>query len=244
MPRRQRDRLAVGSGPGPVVRVLLALCGLVMLAAVLPTPLRRLGWAHPARPSEPAGTTLGRAMRIAVPTAAITTSVAGLASIVLVALFPRIIYAGYLGWTDLPAWFAVWVRAPGALFVSTLTLAALAAADWHRTWRTDRQRWTRMCAHRSRARCDRNIGVVAADRACLASARRLVRAPRCESHLVAFTCRGGTGPTRKRPRPESPDSSLGLPLRRNAVPGRRARIDRHEGRSALPLVVGKGQLWR
>ena len=140
---RNLELTPVGSGPAPLARVLLALCGLMMLAAVLPTPLRRLGWAHPPRPTEPAGTTPGRAMRIAVATAAITTSVAGLASIVLVALFPRIIYAGYLGWTDLPAWLAVWVRAPAALFVSTLALAALAAADWRRAWRTDRQRWTR-----------------------------------------------------------------------------------------------------
>ena len=140
---RNLELTPVGSGPAPLAGVLLALCGLMMLAAVLPTPLRRLGWAHTPRPTEPAGTTPGRAMRIAVATAAIATSVAGLASIVLVALFPRIIYAGYLGWTDLPAFLAVWVRAPAALCISTLALAALAAAHWRRAWRTDRQRWTR-----------------------------------------------------------------------------------------------------
>jgi hypothetical protein len=140
---RSLELTRVGSGPAPVAWVLLVMCGLVMLVAVVPSPLRRLRWAHTHRPDQLRDTSPGRAIRVAVASAAVATGVSGVASIALVALFPRIIYAGYLGWEDLSVWQEVWVRAPVALIVSTVALAALAAGYWRRAWRTDRQHWTR-----------------------------------------------------------------------------------------------------
>jgi hypothetical protein len=140
---RNLELTRVGSGPTPVAMALLVLCSLVIAAAVIPTPLRRLGTAYPNSPNESGEPARGRALRLAVTGATIATGVAGLASIALVAALPRITYSGYIGWADLPTLLEVWVRVPTLLFVSTVALAVLVAWYWRRSWRADRQHWTR-----------------------------------------------------------------------------------------------------
>ena len=114
-----------------------------MAAAVIPTRLRRLGTANAIGSAERGEPRPGRALRLAVTGATIATGVAGFASIALVAVIPRIIYAGYLGWGDLPGLLEVWVRAPALLLISTVALAVLVASYWRRGWWADPQRWTR-----------------------------------------------------------------------------------------------------
>jgi CubicO group peptidase (beta-lactamase class C family) len=140
---RNLELTRVGSGPAPVALALLVLCGLVMAAEVIPTPLRRLGAAHTNGSAERGEPSLGRALRLAVTGATVATGVAGLASIALVAVLPRIIYSGYIGWGDLPTVLEVWVRAPALLLVATVALAALVGWNWRRGWRADGQHWTR-----------------------------------------------------------------------------------------------------
>ena len=182
-------------------------------------------------------------MRIAVATAAIATSVAGLASIVLVALFPthhrRRLPGGRTSPPGLQSGYASGRTVRLDRHARSTGRRGLAPSLADRSAALDPQR-----AQRSRARCDRNVGVVAADRACLASAQKTRHGTSRESHLVAFTCRAGTGPRPKRPRPGSPDASLSAGVSWEPGAGASARIDRHQGPSALPLVVGKGALWR
>jgi CubicO group peptidase (beta-lactamase class C family) len=133
----------VGPGPAPVARALLVMCGLVMLAAVILLPRRRLGRVHQHRPVEPVAPESGRAIGLAATSAAVAVSLCGLASIVMVALVPRIIYTGYVGWFDLATWQEIWSRAPLALALSTVALAALTIANWRHAQRTGRRHWVR-----------------------------------------------------------------------------------------------------
>jgi CubicO group peptidase (beta-lactamase class C family) len=131
----------VSAGPAPLVRVLLLLCGLVMLAAVVPSRLRRVGRGHPHPSEERVAPGSGRAIGLATAGAAIAASLCGLVAIASLVFVPRIIYAGYLGWLDLPMWQEIWMRTPLALAVSTVTLAVLTAATWRHARPTDPPRW-------------------------------------------------------------------------------------------------------
>jgi hypothetical protein len=131
----------VGRGPGPVAWALLGVCGLVMLAAMTVVPLRRrLGRGHRPADSAAPGSS-GRAITLAAGGTAIAVSLSGLAAIALVALIPRVIYMGYVGWLDLPTWQEIWLRAPLALILSTVALAALTAVTWRRARPADPLPW-------------------------------------------------------------------------------------------------------
>ncbi len=73
--------------------------------------------------------------------AAVAVSVSGLASIAMVAVLPHVIYTGYVGWLDLATW-QEWLRAPLALALSTVALAAL-TTNWRHAQRTGQQHWVR-----------------------------------------------------------------------------------------------------
>jgi CubicO group peptidase (beta-lactamase class C family) len=133
----------VGPGPAPMAWALLVLCGLVMLAAVILLPLRRLRLVHRHPPAEPVGPGARRALGRAAATAAIVVSLSGVASIIMVAVLPRIIYTGYVAWLDLATWQEIWFRAPVTLALSTVALAALTAAGWRHARRKDPQLWIR-----------------------------------------------------------------------------------------------------
>jgi hypothetical protein len=48
---------------------------------------------------------------------------------------------GYVGWLDLPTWQEIWLRAPLALILSTVALAALTAVTWRRARPADPLPW-------------------------------------------------------------------------------------------------------
>lgn len=132
---------AVQTSAGEMSAPSLGLGGLVMLAAVILLPLRRLRLAHQHRPVEPVVPGSGRAIGLAAAGAALAVSLCGLASIVMVAVAPRIIYTGYVGRFDLTMWQEIWLRAPLALVLSTIALAVLTAASWRHARRTDPPPW-------------------------------------------------------------------------------------------------------
>jgi hypothetical protein len=90
---------------------------------------------------EPAASAPRRPVAVAATGAAIATSLCGLASILMLALLPRIIYAGYIGWADMAIWQEIWMRAPLALAVSTVVLAGLTAWGWWNDRRTGPPLW-------------------------------------------------------------------------------------------------------
>jgi hypothetical protein len=68
-------------------------------------------------------------------------SLCGLASIGLLVAMPRLIYAGFLGWFDLPFGFKLILHAPLGLAVSAVAQAVLVVPVWRRGWWGCGQRW-------------------------------------------------------------------------------------------------------
>jgi len=131
----------VGPGPAPVAWALLVACGLVMLAAVTLVPLRRRVLRGHRAADSAAPRSGGRAIAPGTGSLAIAVSLSGLAAIALVALLPRVIYMGYVGWLDLPTWQEIWLRAPLALTLFTVAFAAVTAATWRRARHTNALPW-------------------------------------------------------------------------------------------------------
>jgi CubicO group peptidase (beta-lactamase class C family) len=130
----------VGSGPAPLVRGILAMCGAVMLASLLASPARRLWRALRRRPVEPHALPAGRATNVMVGTVATATALCGLASLGLLIAFPRLIYSGFVGWLDVPALAKLWLYSPLGLLVSAVALAVLMGWGWRQGWWQPRQR--------------------------------------------------------------------------------------------------------
>ena len=61
-------------------------------------------------------------------------SLSGLASIGLMVVMPRLIYAGFLGWFDLPLGLKLILHAPHGLAVCAVAPAVLAVPAWRRSW--------------------------------------------------------------------------------------------------------------
>jgi hypothetical protein len=138
---RNLELTRVGLGPAPLVWVILALCGLVMLAALFASTARRV-WCRLQRRAACARSPVPRRAAVfAVSALATATSLCGLASIAVLAVFPRMIYSGFLGWLDLAVWQRLLLHAPLGLLVCTVALAAMAVWGWRQGWWRGRQRW-------------------------------------------------------------------------------------------------------
>jgi CubicO group peptidase (beta-lactamase class C family) len=131
----------VGPGPSPIAWGILAACGLAMLSALLALPgrpillrlRRQAAIAHLPAP--------GRAVAALVNGLTVAGSLSGLASIGLLVALPRLIYAGFLGWFDLPLGFKLILHAPLGLAVCAVALAVLALPAWRRGWWSRAERW-------------------------------------------------------------------------------------------------------
>ena len=131
----------VGPGPAPLVRALLGMCGLVMLVSLLASPARRLWRVLRRRPAEQDAAPPRRTTNVAISSVATATSLCGLASIAMLMVYPRMIYSGFLGWLDVPAWAKLWLYAPLGLLVCAVALAVLMGWGWKQGWWRARQRW-------------------------------------------------------------------------------------------------------
>jgi hypothetical protein len=134
----------IGPGPSLAAWGALAACGLVMLSALLVFPARPIArWLRRKTAAldtaGPVGAPGGAWARVASGLAA-AGSALGLASIGLVAAIPRLIYAGYLGWLNLPAWQKLLFDAPLGLALCAVGLGALAIPAWRRSWWSTGQR--------------------------------------------------------------------------------------------------------
>jgi hypothetical protein len=120
-------------GPAPWQWLLLAASGLVSLwwlgGAILGTIRRR----RRAAPAEPA--THARWRRVAGFTSGLT-AVFALLTIALIAVVPRLVDSGFLGWLELPLALRLILHLPLALAVASGCLAALIVAGWARDWQT------------------------------------------------------------------------------------------------------------
>jgi CubicO group peptidase (beta-lactamase class C family) len=129
----------VGTGPTWLVRAILAMCALAMLVALFTPLARRVRHRGRPRGAEALSPTHGHPANVAVSGFAVATSLCGLATIAALVIYPRLIYAGYLGWLDLAIFVRLWLHAPLGLFVGTVALAAMTVRGWQQGWWRPRQ---------------------------------------------------------------------------------------------------------
>jgi hypothetical protein len=130
----------VGAGPSPLAWGVLGACGLVMASALLVLPARPI-WRRLRRQATPESPAPGRAAAVAASGLAVVGSLCGLASIGLLVALPRLIYAGFLGWLDVPPGLKLLLHAPHGLAVCGVALAVLTILAWRQRWWGRSQRW-------------------------------------------------------------------------------------------------------
>jgi CubicO group peptidase (beta-lactamase class C family) len=138
---RNLELRRVGAGPAPPVRAVLAICGLVMLVALLAAPARRVRRLLHRQTTEELRPVPRRSTDIAVTGLAAAASLCGLASIAVLVIYPRMIYSGFMGWLDLGVGQRLLLHAPLGLVVCTVALAAMAVWGWRQGWWRGHQRW-------------------------------------------------------------------------------------------------------
>jgi hypothetical protein len=120
----------IGPGPSPAAWGVLAGSGLVMFFWLLVLPARPIwGWLRPKPASVDSAAKVAASGGAWARTASIlgaAGSLLGLASIGLVAAMPRLIYAGYLGWLNVPVWQKLLFDGPLGLALCAVGLCALA----------------------------------------------------------------------------------------------------------------------
>ena len=130
---RNLELRRVGPGPPLVIRAILAACALVMLtamfASLVPVQHRRQVRTTGAVSAVPR-----RSATIALGGVAIATSACGLASLAALVIYPRLVYAGYLGWLDTGVLVKLWLHAPFGLLIGTVALATMAIWGGTRAW--------------------------------------------------------------------------------------------------------------
>jgi hypothetical protein len=123
----------IEDGPSLWQKAILAGCALIFLSALLAYPVRGLvrRIRRPATARVAAGTgpwaRLGSIL-------AVLTSLLGLLSIAMLAAIPLLIYSGFLGWLELPAWQRLLLHAPLALAITVAGLLALNVPAWMNRW--------------------------------------------------------------------------------------------------------------
>jgi hypothetical protein len=130
---RNIKMVKIEDGPSLWQKAILAGCALIFLSALLAYPVRGLvrRIRRPATARVAAGTgpwaRLGSIL-------AVLTSLLGLLSIAMLAAIPLLIYSGFLGWLELPAWQRLLLHAPLALAITVAGLLALNVPAWMNRW--------------------------------------------------------------------------------------------------------------
>jgi hypothetical protein len=131
----------VGSGPSAFAWIVLALSGLEMLSILIALSLGFVWRWIWQRGREPRSGGPGIATTIGSNVLMIVTSLCGLVSIGMLAIIPRLIYSGFLGWLALPIGQKLLFHAPLGLAVCTFMLMVLAVLAWRKGWWGRGQRW-------------------------------------------------------------------------------------------------------
>ncbi len=125
----------VESGLMPWQVAVLGLCAAIFLATLLTLPvapvLRRRAKSMLTAPENQPGR-----WGLAASILAALGSLFGILSIALLVIYPMLIYSGFLGWLDVPAWQRLIFHAPFALAVCVLGLVGLSLPLWRRRWWT------------------------------------------------------------------------------------------------------------
>jgi hypothetical protein len=121
----------VSAGPAFWQQAILVACGLIFLSGVVWLPLRAV--TRRLRRAAPARIAMNRWARLASPLD-ILAGLFGIASIVLVFAYPKIVYSGFLGWLELPLWQRLIMHAPFALLIASLGLFGLIMQAWVGKW--------------------------------------------------------------------------------------------------------------
>jgi CubicO group peptidase (beta-lactamase class C family) len=132
--------MRVGPGPSPLAWGVLGAGGMVMLSVLLVLPARPI-WRRLRRHGPPDAPAPRRATALAADGLAVVGSLCGLASIGLLVALPRLIYAGFLGWLDVPTGLMLLLHAPLVLAVCAVLLAGLTIPAWRQRWWGRGQRW-------------------------------------------------------------------------------------------------------
>jgi CubicO group peptidase (beta-lactamase class C family) len=130
---RNFELIRLKGGPAPWQWLLLAALGLVSLwwlgGAIVAT-IRRRRRSAAAEPASHAG------WRRLTGLAGALTAVLALATIAVIALVPRLVDTGFLGWLEVPLALRLILHLPLALTVASGCLAGLIVVGWARGWRT------------------------------------------------------------------------------------------------------------
>jgi CubicO group peptidase (beta-lactamase class C family) len=134
---RNFELIRLTGGPAPWQWVFLAATALVALwwlGAGLASMIRRRRRRRPEAVEQQAGT--HPRWRLLTGAAATITALLALGTITILALVPRLVDSGFLGWLDLPLALRLILHLPLALTVATCCLAVLTAFGWARGRRT------------------------------------------------------------------------------------------------------------
>ena len=138
---RNFELVRISGGPAPwqwLVLALTALAALWWLGAALASTIRRRRH-RPAADAQQAEA--HPRWRLLTGAAATLTALFALGTIASLALVPRLVDSGFLGWLELPLILRLILHLPLAVTVACGCLVFLIVLGWARTWRTPTGQW-------------------------------------------------------------------------------------------------------